>query len=176
MKYMASLRHLYTNGCDSLTNMPPGLGQITSLQTLTYFVVGVNSSCSTIGELGRLNLGGQLELCCLENATEAHAKEVGLENKEKLNHLSLEWKSIGQEELVQDCHKVLYALKPYNGLQMLKIVNYKGTSLPTWIIDLSNLTELHLLGCVLCEEFPQFCDFNVLQVLYLERLDILDIY
>ncbi|TVU23485.1 hypothetical protein EJB05_25854, partial [Eragrostis curvula] len=172
IKYMASLRHLYTNGCHQLTGMPPGVGQITSLQTLTYFVVGASSRCSTIGELEKLNLGGELELSCLENATEGHAKAASLESKENLSHLSLEWKSKGQEEPEQDCHKkVLYALKPNADLEMLRIVNYKGTSLPTWITDLSNLTELHLLGCVQCEEFPQFCNFKALQVLYLEKLD-----
>jgi Leucine-rich repeat (LRR) protein len=37
MKYMASLRHLYTTGCESLTCMPPGLGQITCLQTNKFY-------------------------------------------------------------------------------------------------------------------------------------------
>ncbi|OEL20363.1 putative disease resistance protein RGA4 [Dichanthelium oligosanthes] len=58
--------------------------------------------------------------------------------------------------------------------KMLRIVNYKGTSLPSWMIDLSlfqHLTELHLLGCMRCEEFPQFCHFKALEVLYLEKLD-----
>ncbi|TVU23450.1 hypothetical protein EJB05_25817, partial [Eragrostis curvula] len=172
MKYMASLRHFYTNGCTALTCMPPELGQITSLQTLTYFVVGASSGCSTIRELEKLNLGGELELSCLENATEVHAKGASLENKKKLTHLSLGWNNEGQEEPEQDCHKnVLYALKPNAGLELLRIVGYKGTSLPTWITDLSNLTELHLLGCVQCEEFPPFSHFKALQVLYLKKLD-----
>ncbi|RLN04771.1 disease resistance protein RGA2-like [Panicum miliaceum] len=124
MKYMASLRHLYTTGCESLTCMPPGLGQLTTLQTLTYFVAGASSNCSTIGELGNLNLAGELELSGLENT--------------------------------------------------LRIVNYRGTSLPSWVTDLrklQHLTELHLSGCTLCEEFPQFHHFKALEVLYLEKLD-----
>ncbi|KXG29103.1 putative disease resistance protein RGA1 [Sorghum bicolor] len=175
MKYMASLRHLYTNGCKSLTCMPPGLGQITSLQTITYFVVGACPGCSTIRELQNLNLGGELELNCLENATEALAKSASLQNKEKLTHLSLEWNSEGQEKPVQDCHqKVLHALKPHGGLQMLRIVNYKGNRLPLWITDhsqLQHLTELRLLGCMLCEEFPWFSHFKALEVLHLEKLN-----
>jgi hypothetical protein len=120
LKYMASLRHLYTNGCKSLMFMPPGLRQITSLQTLTYFVSGASSDCSTISELQNLNLGGELELSCLENATETLAKAARLENKDKLTHLALKWKSEGQQEPVKDCHnKVLCALKPHGGLQML---------------------------------------------------------
>lgn len=66
---------------------------------------------------------------------------------------------------------MLYALKPHNGLQMLRIVNYNGTGLPAWITDLSSLTELHLHGCPLCEELPKFCHFKTLQVLSLNLLD-----
>ncbi|XP_062200892.1 putative disease resistance protein RGA4 [Phragmites australis] len=175
MKYMTSLRHLYTNGCASLKSMPPDLRQLTSLQTLTYFVVGASSGCSNVGELQKLNLCGELALHGLENVTEAHAIAAGLRNKEKLTHLSLQWSGEGREESVQTCHKnVLDALKPHSGLEMLRIVNYKGFSLPAWITDpslLQHLTELHLVGCTMCEEFPQFCHLNALQVLYLENLD-----
>jgi hypothetical protein len=112
--------------------MPLGLGQITSLRTLTYFVAGASSGCSTIGELGNLNLGGELELSGLENVTEALAKKVRLEHKEKITHLSLKWDTKGEEDPVQmdSQKKVLYALKPHDCLQMLRIVNYRGTSLP----------------------------------------------
>ncbi|EEC66528.1 hypothetical protein OsI_32656 [Oryza sativa Indica Group] len=91
MKYMTSLRHLYTNGCKNLEYMPPDLGHLTSLQTLTYFVVGAISGCSTVRELQNLNLCGELELCGLENVSEAQASTVNIENKVKLTHLSLEW-------------------------------------------------------------------------------------
>ncbi|CAL4981265.1 unnamed protein product [Urochloa decumbens] len=176
MKYMASLRHLYTHGCKSLTCMPPGIGQITSLQTLTYFVAGASSDCSTIGELGNLNLGGELELSGLENVTETFAKRVRIEQKEKITHLSLNWDFKGEEGSVQmDCHmKVLHALNPHDCLQTLRIVNYRGTTFPSWVTDirkLQHLTELHLHGCMLCEEFPQFYHFKALEVLYLEKLD-----
>ncbi|TKW02455.1 hypothetical protein SEVIR_8G246001v4 [Setaria viridis] len=173
MKYMANLRHLYTNGCGSLTCMPPGLGQITSLQTLTYFVIGDGLGCSTIGELQNLNLGGELELSGLQNVTEVLAKAANLEKKEKLTHLSLKWNDDAPEK--PDSHnEVLDALKPHHRLEMLRIKSYKGTNLPSWITDLSllqHLTELHLIGCTLCEEFPQFCHFKALEVLYLEKLN-----
>jgi len=173
MKYMTCLRHLYTHGCTSLTHMPPDVGQLTSLQTLTYFVVGTAFSCSTIAELQNLNLGGQLVLHGLQNVDEAHAKAASLGKKQKLTHLSLKWNSDVNE--VQDCHmKVLDALKPHGGLEMLMVDSYKGSSLPSWMIDLSllqNLTELHLIDCSACEIFPQFCHLKALQVLYLEKLD-----
>ncbi|BAF08548.1 Os02g0305300 [Oryza sativa Japonica Group] len=87
MKYMKNLRHIYTGGCESLECMPPDLGQLTSLQTLTFFVVGSSSSCSNVSELENINLVGELELTGLENVTEAQAKAASLGSKEKLTHL-----------------------------------------------------------------------------------------
>jgi hypothetical protein len=158
--------------------MPLDLRELTSLQILTYFVADASSGCSTIGELHNLDIGGKLMLSCLENVTEVQAKAATLGNKEKLRHLSLEWSSECHEEHVPDCHKmVLDALKPHHGLELLKIVRYKSTSLPTWMKDLSflqkHLTELHLIGFTLCGEFPQFSNLEALQILHLEELDIL---
>ncbi|WVZ94936.1 hypothetical protein U9M48_040762 [Paspalum notatum var. saurae] len=177
MKYMASLRHLYTEGCRSLKCIPPGLGELTSLQTLTYFVAGgACSGCSNIGELQNLDLGGELMLGYLENVTETHAKAATLGNKEKLRSLSLEWSSECHEESVRESNKeVLDALRPHDGLEMLRIVGYKSTYLPAWMKDLSllqrHLTELHLVGFTMCEEFPQFSNLEALQILQLEKLD-----
>ncbi|KAF6987494.1 hypothetical protein CFC21_005138 [Triticum aestivum] len=99
MKYMTNLRHLYTNGCSSLECMPPDLGQLTSLQTVTYFVVGSSSACSTIKELQNLNLSGELEIFRLQYATEEDALACSLGNKEKLTHLSPKWSDKNSEGL-----------------------------------------------------------------------------
>ena len=87
MKYMTCLRHLYTHGCTSLTHMPPDIGQLASLQTLTYFVVGTSFNCSTVAELQNLNLGGQLVLHGLQNVAEAHAKAASLGKKTETHTL-----------------------------------------------------------------------------------------
>ncbi|XP_020187354.1 disease resistance protein RGA2 [Aegilops tauschii subsp. strangulata] len=177
MKYMTNLRHLYASGCTSLECMPPDLGQLTSLQTLTYFVVGSGPGCSTIRELCGLNLGGELELSCLEYVTEEHAKASSLGNKEELTHLSLKWSDDSIEELDQH-RNVLDALKPHAALEFLGIYSYRGTAFPTWMTShtfLQHLTELHLDGCTMCEQFPQFGQFKALEVLVLKRLNRLQI-
>jgi len=146
--------------------MPPDMGQLTSLQTLTYFVAGGGYGCSTVKELSMLDLGGELELHGLENVSEGHAKGARLQSKGNLTHLSLQWTE-SQKASVPDCEeKVLDALKPHGRLEMLRIDGYKATGLSQWVTDLillQHLTE--------CEEFPRFCHFKVLEVLYLEKLD-----
>ncbi|XP_020190067.1 putative disease resistance protein RGA1 isoform X1 [Aegilops tauschii subsp. strangulata] len=173
MKCMENLRHLYTNGCSSLKCMPPGLGQLTSLQTLTYFVVSSSPGCSTIRELQDLNLGGDLELSRLQYATEVDAKACSLGNKDKLTHLSLKWGDDSTDELGQH-RNVLDALKPHAALEFLGIHSYRGTGFSAWVLSLNflqHLTELQLDGCTMCEEFPQFGEFKSLEVLVLKRLN-----
>uniref|UniRef100_A0ACD5TZ45 Uncharacterized protein n=1 Tax=Avena sativa TaxID=4498 RepID=A0ACD5TZ45_AVESA len=172
IKYMINLRHLYTNGCTLLECMPPDLGKLTSLQTLTYFVAGSSPGCSTLRELRDLNLGGELELSRLQFVTEEHAKSSHLGFKEKLTHLSLEWSGHSPDELDQP-RNVLDALKPHAALEFLKINSYISTGFPTWVTSLTclqHLTELHLDGCTMCEEFPQFGQLKALEVLDLKRL------
>ena len=60
-------------------------------------MVGSGPGCSTVRELGDLNLGGELELSCLQHVTEEHAKSSSIENKHKLTHLSLEWSDSSSE-------------------------------------------------------------------------------
>uniref|UniRef100_A0ACD5ZN86 Uncharacterized protein n=1 Tax=Avena sativa TaxID=4498 RepID=A0ACD5ZN86_AVESA len=137
MKYMTSLRHLYTHGCSKLKSMPPELGKLTELQTLTYFVVAVNSpDCSDVTELQNLNLGGQLELRQIENVTDAEEKVANLGTKKDLIELRLTWTSVYDSE-------VLDSFKPHDGLQVLRIRYYGGNCMGM----LQNMVEIHLLHC-----------------------------
>uniref|UniRef100_A0A0E0MW70 NB-ARC domain-containing protein n=1 Tax=Oryza rufipogon TaxID=4529 RepID=A0A0E0MW70_ORYRU len=173
MKYMSSLRHLYTHGCKKLECMPPELRKLTALQTLTYFVVGNALDSSNIGELQKLNLRSELELCNLENSSEEQANGANIKQKVDLTHLSFKWSSDIKKE-PEHYENVLGALRPPAKLQLLKVRSYKGANFPTWMTDnstLRHLTELHLVDCPLCMEFPEFWQLHALQVLYLTGLD-----
>ncbi|VAI93595.1 unnamed protein product [Triticum turgidum subsp. durum] len=151
MKYMTALRHLYTHGCPKLESMPGDLSKLTALQTLTCFVASSNSNCSNVGELGSLNLGGQLELCHLENVEEAAAKDANLVKKKELTELTLKW-SFGSDNIVgerssRDDARLLEQLKPHDGLHAIRIHAYGATTFPTWTAMLQNIVAVHLYGC-----------------------------
>lgn len=160
---MTSLRHLYTHGCENLKSMPPGLGKLTRLQTLTCFVAAVTSpDCSDIAELQDLNLGGHLELRHLENVENAEAEVASLGNKKDLRELTLRWTSVCDS-------KVLDNFKPHDGLQVLRTYSYGGECMGM----LQNMVEIHLFHC----ERLQFLfrcgtsfTFPKLKVLMLEHL------
>ncbi|KAM3405823.1 hypothetical protein ACQJBY_000073 [Aegilops geniculata] len=137
MKYMTSLCHLYTHGCLKLKCMPPGLENLTKLQTLTVFVAGVpGPDCADVGELHGLNIGGQLELRQVENVEKAEEKVANLGNKKDLLELTLRWTEVGD-------NKVLDKFEPHGGLQVLKIYSYGGECMGM----LQNMVEIHLSRC-----------------------------
>nr|AYD60116.1 powdery mildew resistance protein PM17 [Triticum aestivum] len=163
MKYMTSLRCLYTHGCPKLKSMPPELGKLTKLQTLTFFAAAVTGpNCSDVVELQHLNLGGQLELCQIENVIEAEAKVANLGNKKDLRELTLRWNSVCDS-------KVLDNFEPHGELQVMKIYSYGGGCMGM----LQNMVEIHLFHCERLRFFfrcSAIFTFPKLKVLMLEHL------
>ncbi|RCV39690.1 hypothetical protein SETIT_8G243800v2 [Setaria italica] len=153
----------------NLQCMPPELGRLTSLRTLTCFVVSSDSDCSSLGELKNLNIGGSLELKQLENVTEArNARQANLGNKKELRQLSLRWTSRKEEE--QQCNEVLEVLQVHDRLLALEIEAYQGTNFPLWMGALRNMVELRLSWCRKSEQLPPLCQLPALQLLHLEGL------
>ncbi|XP_051201091.1 putative disease resistance protein RGA4 isoform X1 [Lolium perenne] len=148
MKYMTALRHVYTQCCPALKSMPQDLRKLTSLQTLTCFVAGSGSDCSKVGELGHLNLGGQLELSSLENVTEKDAAAANLMEKKDIRELTLKWTRRLYYTLsnVNDA-RVLEKLKPHEGLYAIRIHSYGATTFPMTLARLPNIGEIHLFNC-----------------------------
>ncbi|XP_048552508.1 putative disease resistance protein RGA3 [Triticum urartu] len=137
MKYMTSLCHLYTHGCFKLNSMPPELGKLINLRTLTCFVAAITGTdCSDVAELQHLNLGGQLELRRVENVIELEARVANLGNKKDLKELTLRW------SYVRDSN-VLDNFEPHDRLQVLKIYSYGGK----WMGMLQNMVAIHLFHC-----------------------------
>nr|AAO37936.1 putative resistance complex protein [Oryza sativa Japonica Group]ABF99904.1 powdery mildew resistance protein PM3b, putative, expressed [Oryza sativa Japonica Group] len=171
MRYLTTLRHLYLHGCSSLESMPPDLGRLICLQTLTCFVAGTCYGCSDLGELRQLDLGGQLELSQLENVTKADAKAANLRKKKKLTKLSLDWSPNHSKEAQNNHKEVLEGLTPNEGLKVLRIHCCGSSTCPTWMNKLWYMVELQLIGCKNLEMLPPLWQLPALEVLFLEGLD-----
>ncbi|CAN6242227.1 unnamed protein product [Urochloa humidicola] len=174
LKYLTALRHLYTHGCGNLKSLPAELGYLTSLQTLTYFVAGTESGCSSLGELQNLDLGGKLELSQLENVKGEDAQAAGIGKKKKLTELEIGWTNNTDQEAQNNKHKeVLEGLKPHDGLKVLRIYFCGSRTFPTWMDTLRGMVELRLSDCKKLEKLPALWELPALKILRLEGLESL---
>ncbi|KAI0498190.1 hypothetical protein KFK09_021431 [Dendrobium nobile] len=158
-----------------LISMPPGLGRLKSLQTLSRFVVSSDIGCS-IGELKNLNLHGDLRISKLEKVINLrHAEEADLKSKQYIDRLILQWScdsgfneqySLGYQE------NVLEHLRPHPKLKSLWIENYDGRKLPDWLDNpsLCRLQNLRLSNCRGCEHLPRLGLLPALKNLHLEAI------
>ncbi|XP_058079874.1 putative disease resistance protein RGA3 [Magnolia sinica] len=163
MSAMVRLRHLEIEDTPELKRLPEGLGRISSLRTLSRFIVGGDGGCK-IGELKRLDsLQGKLDIEHLERVGSVdEAKEAQLENKSQLRVLSLNMSPDDALEMsgngeVERMENVVEALRPsLANLEELKIWGYIGSKFPTWIGDssFSNLVSLRLIYCNKCTQLP----------------------
>ena len=77
------------HGCDLIPEMPPNMGKLRHLRTLSLFTVGSKPGYG-LAELYGLRLGGKLHIRGLENVgNESDAKEANLMSKKELNRLLL---------------------------------------------------------------------------------------
>ncbi|KAI7987706.1 putative disease resistance protein RGA3 [Camellia lanceoleosa] len=101
MMYLRSVRHVFLKWC-RLIEMPPKIGQLTYLKTLTVFVVGKSTDCNLLAE--SLNLGGEL---CIEHLERVRnpmdEKEANLVGKQNLSLMELNWEySLAESESEND--------------------------------------------------------------------------
>ncbi|TXG72972.1 hypothetical protein EZV62_001551 [Acer yangbiense] len=131
--------------------MPIGMGRLTCLQDLSYFVVGKQSS---IGELrNMLQLQRSLSITNLQNITNMmDAKDANLNSKDQLKELELQWNdemnTTSDESLEEN---VLEYLRPNEELKRLMIKSYGGKRFPTWLRE-SFLPKLVLLSIKNCKK------------------------
>ena len=132
--------------------LPPRIGSLTNLQTLSRFPIRRDQVGHGIEELkGMSYLTGSLHILNLENAV--NAKEAKLDMKEMLDKLVLEWSS---NNIGDDAVEVLEDLMPHSDLKELQIRHFRGTEFPHWmtvhgkLIQLQNLVTVSLEYCTRC--------------------------
>ncbi|XP_043714912.1 putative disease resistance RPP13-like protein 1 [Telopea speciosissima] len=164
---LVNLRHLILPGkYPMMHKMPLQFGNLTNLQTLTEFSMGLHTSdSSSIRELRDLSqLRGTLRISKLENVsnTGTDAMEANLKNKPHLRELGLCWSYYGSKDRFPDSRdekveeSVLDQLQPHTNLEMLRIVNYGGARFPSWVghHSFSNLVAVILSSCHKCVVLP----------------------
>ncbi|XP_031279490.1 putative disease resistance protein RGA3 [Pistacia vera] len=132
MRCLKNLRHLYLNDCHKLSQMPPRIGHITCLKTLTLFIVGERRGCH-LAELKSLNFGEELRVTHLNRVGNLmDAQEANLVRKSNLRRLELSWELDSESESQEMVEKVFEALQPHPNLEILKIEGYKEVFETGW--------------------------------------------
>ncbi|KAL3027248.1 hypothetical protein AAZX31_03G040600 [Glycine max] len=171
MQNLENLCHLHIDHTP-IGEMPRGMGMLSHLQHLDFFIVGKHKE-NGIKELGTLsNLHGSLSIWNLENVTRSNeALEARMLDKKHINDLSLQW-SNGTD--VQTQLDVLCKLKAHPGLESLSIWGYNGTILPDWVGNFSyhNMTSLSLYYCNNCCVLPSLGQLPSLENLHISNLGL----
>ncbi|PWA59794.1 NBS-LRR resistance-like protein [Artemisia annua] len=155
---LKNLRHLDIRGTQQLKDMPLGIGEFKSLQTLSKIIIGGENNFP-ITELKNFeNLHGKVSIEGLEKVKYAtEAREADLSQK-RLTEFEVEWSDVSDASRKDTAEiDVLDALKPYNDcLKRLGIVNYLGLEFPKWVGDPSfrQVARVSISGCTKCTSLP----------------------
>ncbi|KAA3472030.1 disease resistance protein RGA2-like [Gossypium australe] len=154
--------------------MPRGIGMLTSLQTLSAFVVDKDGSHggADLSELSGLNnLRGQLKIKNLgfvKNAKEMF-RAVNLKAKQHLRSLVLVWSGDGDND-----DKPLEDLQPNPNLEPLLVIGWRGDAkFPSWISLLTSLVNISIWGPTKFKHLPSFAQLPCLQHLFI--LDLVEV-
>ncbi|XP_050154137.1 putative disease resistance protein RGA1 [Malus sylvestris] len=131
-----------------------GVGQLTNLRKMPYFIVSPYGIGRGIEELAGLNhLNDELAIYDLEHVRDGEeAKKSNLVEKRNIRKLSLVW---GEEMRPRSNSEedVLQGLQPHPNLEILDIYNFMGAKFPSWKPH-NNLEKIQLIQCDVCEEAP----------------------
>ncbi|KAG7942232.1 hypothetical protein I3843_16G091400 [Carya illinoinensis] len=173
---LVNLRHLNNLGTYSLEGMPPQMGKLTCLRTLSHLVVG-EASCFGVKELGPLlHLQGTHCISRLENVIEPRdAREAKLIKKSDLDGLLLEWSDNLNEskDRTSELDILNIMLHPGGTLKELIIRCYGVTRFPSWLrySSFPNMVLLRIENCKKCTSLPPIGQLPSLKDLSIEGMD-----
>ncbi|KAF2319494.1 hypothetical protein GH714_016413 [Hevea brasiliensis] len=170
--------------------MPRGIGQLTSLENLSAFMVakdnGVSKHSGRLGELRDLNnLRGNLRIMNLRYVKNpaSEFKAANLKEKQYLQTFRLSWKlgppydnncDSGPDEVENDEEMSLEELQPHLNLKWFLVFGRGRLLFPSWISSLNNLVVLRIDNCKKCQHFPPLDQFPSLKRLTIENLTDLE--
>ncbi|KAH0992589.1 hypothetical protein GBA52_004072 [Prunus armeniaca] len=157
MENLINLRHVYL---DENKEVPFGMRRLTHLQTILPSFNLDKERNHGIDELGGLNqLKGKLTISSLEHVKDKdEAKKSNLAGKANIRKLTLKWRKSSQRNDKVSEVDVLEGLQPNRELEILKIYNFMGVKVASWMTSLLNLKKIRLSYCRECEEVPPLGD------------------
>jgi hypothetical protein len=169
---LVNLRHLNIRGANALEGMPPQMGKLTCLQSLSNLVVG-KGICSQVKELGPLlHLRETLCISGLENVTNREdAMDAKLFEKHNLYGLSLEWScNLDESQDRTSEFEVLNMLQPHKGLKELTVRHYGCAEFSTWlkVPSFSKMVRMEIQSCAKCTSLPSMGQLPSLKHLLIE--------
>ncbi|RVW26690.1 putative disease resistance RPP13-like protein 1 [Vitis vinifera] len=174
MGNLINLRHLDIAGTSQLEEMPPRMGSLTNLQTLSKFMVGKGNG-SSIQELKHLlDLQGELSIQGLHNVRNTRdAMDACLKNKCHIEELTMGWSGDfddSRNELNEML--VLELLQPQRNLKKLTVEFYGGPKVPSWIGNpsFSKMESLTLKNCGKCTSLPCLGRLSLLKALRIQGM------
>lgn len=159
---LINLRHLEIEGCKAFADMMPlGLGQLTSLQSLSSFVVGDDETrnCGKLNELKELNsLKGHLRISNLGSVKDValESREVNLKIKKYIQVLELNWGKSRYDWVEEGKNseidlQLLDNLCPNQNLRKLQVSGYPGVRFSSWLPSLTNIIQINLYRLSNCQ-------------------------
>ena len=174
-KNLINLRHLDIAHTHQLEVMPPQMGKLKCLQTLSKFIVGKSKELG-IKELGDLvHLRGKLYILDLRNVVDVQdARDANLKDNHHLEELLMEWSSNilddSENEIIES--NVLHFLQPTTNLKKLTVQSYGGLAFPYWMGDpsFSKMVCLELSYCRKCTSLPPLGRLSALKKLCIKGM------
>ncbi|XP_050281697.1 putative disease resistance RPP13-like protein 1 [Quercus robur] len=176
---LLNLRHLDITYVNSIEEMPAGIKELKSLQTLSNFVAGKDTA-SKIGDLMNLeSLRGTLCISNLENVLDVEdARRANLLGKKNLDALVMEWKlELDDLQVARSSIDILEMLRPCTTVKEISIDGYVGAKFPTWFghPSFSNMVLLRIERCRKCTSLPAIGQLPSLRDLALVGLSAVEI-
>jgi len=177
------LHVLKIKNCEKLGRMPVGIGQLSRMQKLDFFVVGESEKFAKISELANIGRNSKyLTIRGIEHVMDPDdAHRACLKQKTNLQRLSLQWMAHDVGEGNTELRPaVLDGLEPPAGIKELEICGYSGRRYAQWMQNqvgggVHGLSHFPFLRVMELRDFPNLKHLRGLAGLpFLEELGIWD--
>ncbi|XP_062197063.1 putative disease resistance protein RGA1 [Phragmites australis] len=153
---MKNLKELNVLDCASLDKMPCGLSALTKIEALPRYIANSGDNNPILELQGLANLK-RLGLENIEKISVEDAANIQLQEKHKLEHLTLHCNMDAESGNPRVVEELLDRLEPNRGLKTLEIISYAGERFPRWMANrdpqLKKLTHIRLIN-LKCTSLP----------------------